>query len=653
MNIKTGPIGLKRVAGMKHLWPEVEIRSTTGVPTIFIKDEPSFTWTAHRPFLPGHVEAYQRLYGAGLSHVQIDATCAEDIYHPELRFWTKPNCFDGSAQDEYFRRVTSVAPDALIQLRIYCGCPDWWIKANPEEAQIYGDGSRERDFQRCSSRAVPSLASLKWQDAINEALRRYILWLMESGWSRRVSMLFLGNGITWEWALLGTDGMPDYSPQAVEFFRQWLRKKYGNDDALSAAWGRPATLQQAQIPAAERRATEFGAHGVRPLPDYQDVVDHQQSISDMNASFLLRLAETARKTAGAGGPLIGCFYGYTLTAREQSTFTGRYGAGGFTGGHHAFERVLQSESIDVIASPFNYANRRPETGVLLEHVALRSVHAHNKAFFDENDNYTFDGRPEDERDGTVDIGISHSHEEDRTFLHWAWASALVRGKHQWFTELCGWVGPFRENFSNPDYLAEVARLNAIAESCMHLNRTPKVEVAFVLDELAIAYLSFDNTAFRERIYRPHPGWLRHGAPVDFILSEDLQGPTPPRYKLLIPAGPATVAGRAAIMEYLARHPACLCGNKPGEFPPEAFDQKLAELMEQAGVHIYMEGNACVWASEDLITIQTPERGVHSLRFPRRGKVRELLSGDVFDIQAQKIRRSFQDWGVQVFSYLKQ
>jgi hypothetical protein len=43
MNIKTGHIELQRVAGMKHLWPQVEIRSTTGVPTIFINDETNFT----------------------------------------------------------------------------------------------------------------------------------------------------------------------------------------------------------------------------------------------------------------------------------------------------------------------------------------------------------------------------------------------------------------------------------------------------------------------------------------------------------------------------------------------------------------------------------------------------------------------------------
>mgnify|MGYP005623896727 CR=1 FL=1 len=189
------------------------------------------------------------------------------------------------------------------------------------------------------------------------------------------------------------------------------------------------TIKDAQIPTPERR-TAPGEDDLRVLPEFQDVVDHQQSLSDMNVTLLLDLADTARESTGTVDPLIGCFYGYTLSAREQSEFTGRYGAGGFTGGHHAFQRLLRSDSIDMISSPFNYANRRPENGILMEHVALRSVQIHGKVFYDENDNYTFDGQPEDERDGTIDIGISHSLEEERSLLHWAWASALVRGKHQ-------------------------------------------------------------------------------------------------------------------------------------------------------------------------------------------------------------------------------
>jgi len=377
-------------------------------------------------------------------------------------------------------------------------------------------------------------------------------------------------------------------------------------------------------------------------------VDHQQSLSDTNASLIVELADTARQATGPAGPLIGCFYGYTLTAREQNEYTGRYGAGGFTGGHHALQRILKSDSIDLVSSPFNYANRRPENGIIMEHVPLRSVQAHGKLFFDENDNYTFDGQPDDERDGTIDVGISHSREEERTLLHWAWASALVRGKHQWFTELNGWIGPFKENFSNPDTLAEIQRLYTIAEGCIHLNRTPHCEVAVVLDERAIALLSLDTKKFRDRIYQCHPAWMRHGASIDFILSDDLSEPENPQYKLLIPAGPMAEKGREMIEKYLQKND-CLLGNPVGEFPPENFNAELPGFMERAGVHRYLEGNANVWASTDLIQIQTPERRIHTLHFPQNGTVKELISGDVLEIKNNQLDRSFTEWDVQVFA----
>ena len=629
------------------LWPQVKIKNNSGVPTLSVNDTPYFAWTGHRPLLPGHVEAYERLHHTGLRHIHIDATCSEDIFHPELRFWVGPDSYDGSAQDAWFKQVTQAAPDTLIQLRIYCGCPQWWIDAHPDEAQIYADGSREHSFQRCEKRAIPSLASEKWRQDLKKALKNYIQWLVESGWSRRVSVLFLGNGITWEWGILGTDKMPDYSTAARTYFQNWLRQKYGDESALSTAWGRPISFDSVNIPSAERR-TAASVAGLRTIPIHQDVIDHQQSLSDMDTSLLLELAETARQSTGKNGPLIGCFYGYTLSAREHSEFTGRYGAGGFTGGHHAFSRVLRSDCIDMISSPFNYANRRPQDGILLEHVALRSVQIHGKLFFDENDNYTLDGRPEDERDGTIDIGMATSRAEERSMLHWAWASALVRGKHQWFTELNGWVGPFKENFSNVEYLEEIRRLNTLAEGCMQLDRTPHCEVAVVLDERAIAYLSLDNTLFRDRIYQVHPSWLRHGTPIDFILSDDLGENACPQYKLLIPAGPMTEKGRAKIQHYTQQND-CLLSNKIGTFPSKNLNQELPELMHKSGVHRFLKGNANVWASSDLIQVQTPEKDQHTLHFLHDGSFKELISGDVIEVKNKQVERSFHNWDVQVFA----
>jgi hypothetical protein len=72
-------------------------------------------------------------------------------------------------------------------------------------------------------------------------------------------------------------------------------------------------------------------------------------------------------------------------------------------------------------------------------------------------------------------------------------------------------------------------------------------------------------------------------------------------------------------------------------------------MERAGVHRYLEGNANVWSSTDLIHIQIPERRTHTLHFPHNGCVKELLSGDVLEIKNNTIERSFTEWDVQVFA----
>lgn len=61
--------------------------------------------------------------------------------------------------------------------------------------------------------------------------------------------------------------------------------------------------------------------GLRPEPAARHVIDHQQSLSEMNCDLLLSLASTIRRETGSR-PLVGTWYGYTLTAREQTAFTG-------------------------------------------------------------------------------------------------------------------------------------------------------------------------------------------------------------------------------------------------------------------------------------------------------------------------------------------
>ena len=125
---------------------------------------------------------------------QVEATCSEDIYHPQLRFWHGPNHFDGTFQDKHFQKVTSICPDALLQLRLYVGAPSWWLEQHPDHCQVFADGHIEHEVQRGGRLKLPSLASPLWRAETCHALKTYIEWLVETGWSRRISALFLCYG---------------------------------------------------------------------------------------------------------------------------------------------------------------------------------------------------------------------------------------------------------------------------------------------------------------------------------------------------------------------------------------------------------------------------------------------------------------------------
>lgn len=590
-------------------WPNIQVTQVGGVPTLTRDGKPWFGWGANRPIFGDHYEAFERLAGVGLRQFHCDATCAEDLYHPELRFWHGPGQFDGSAHERHFSRLASIDESALLQLRVAVYAPDWWLDAHPDHCQVYSDGRNHHELQRAGNRRLPSLASPLWRKEAGEAMERFVGWLIDSGWSRRVSALFICGGITWEWALLGSDAFLDYSTHGQRYFREYQRRKYGD-------------AAHSHIPSAERRASPGGPSGVRPLPDCQDVIDHQQSLSEMNADFLLELAAAAKR-ASRRSVLVGTFYGYTLTAREHTAFTGQYGAGGFQGGHHALGRVLRSSDIDFLASPFNYANRDLGSGLLYEHVPLASVHAHGKAFFDENDLYAFNNPQEtDDRAASISVGFTNTREETIAIFRAAFGQAIVRGKHQWLTELTGWVGKFQENFSDPGLLAEIERLNRAADGLLHKDRSPVSEIAFLIDENSIAHLTLDNKEFLQRVYHASVWWGHTGTPFDILLLDDLLELKHVRYRLVIPA---CIKAPEALERLGAwdRERRILAEN------PENLEE-LAALIASRGVHRYLPDASTVWANASMVFVHVGAPGSRTITFRQPCSGLEIFSGSPFD-----------------------
>jgi hypothetical protein len=583
-------------------WPDVRIRNHHGVPTLHRDGQPWFGLGAERPFIGDNVALFRTLESAGARFFQCDATCSEDIYHSDIRFWHGPGRFDGSAMDRYFRQVLGECPDALLLLRVYAGAPEWWLDANPGHLQVYADGTTERDLQGTRMRRLPSLASPLWREECVQAMREFVRWLIRSGWCRHVGAFLVSYGITWEWSILGTDGLPDYSPHAARYFREFLRKKYGSDAALSEAWGRLSQIDSAEIPGRERRERAGGEAGLRVTPGEQDVIDHQQTLSEMTADMLLSLCAAAKEES-SGRLTLGAFYGYTLTAREQTPFTGLYGAGGFLGGHHATGRVVRSPHLDFLASPYAYSNRRPANGMLFEHGPLGTCHRHGKAWLDENDNYTFiNPTTGDSRLVALDVGAAETLEETVVMLRWAFGLALARGKHLWLTELTGWLNAYRPNFDHPEVLEEINHLQQLGEKLVTRDRSNQAQIAIVLDEFSVARQTLDHKAFEQKVYRAMAPLMRMGCAVEVLLLEDLLEESLPAWKIVAPFGIHDPAAIRRLAAYREIHPAVHFhwNAEPGFYPSP---QEVKKSAEAAGVHFFASDGVCAWENASMLFVQ--------------------------------------------------
>ncbi len=628
-------------------WPNVAVREIGGVPTFCRDDQPWFAWGAQRPYHPERTAVFERLTAQGLGHCHLDATSTEDIYHPEIRFWIGPGQYDGTAQEHYIRRILKICPDALIMLRVYVGAPSWWLAQHPEECQVFADGHVEHEIRTVGPRLLPSPASQAWRAAACDGLRRYVDWLKSTGLSRHVMAILLTGGITWEWGLLGSEDFLDYSDHAVNYFRRWLRQRYPENGALARAWGVDVALEEAEVPSAERRTIPHGPAGYRETPAEQDVIDFQQCLSDMNVDLILSLAETARRATDGKIP-VGAFYGYTLTAREHSLFMGTHGAGGFQGGHHALGRVLRSPHIDFLASPFNYANRDLGTGYLMSHCPLRSVHAHGKAFFDENDNRghlpTSEGLPPG-----FSIGLTQTPEESLLLLRLSFAQAVVRGKHQWLTEMpWGWDGE-ENGYAHPEVSTEIGRLNAMADELLTRDRSPVTEMAFIVDERSVAFLGLDHAEFCERLYRGHVLWGHLGAPYDLLLLEDLVEGRAGGYRLVIPACVKDPDSVKRMKRWQAEQPDTFVwwDRDRSWYPPLERDLYL-ERMDAAGVHRYVQDASVVLANRAMVCVHVDQPGTREIDFGGSFAGREIFSGRGCEARTGSLPWEFARHGVALF-----
>ncbi|MBN2450082.1 MAG: beta-galactosidase, partial [Lentisphaeria bacterium] len=474
-----------------------------GVPALTIDGKPhnGMVYTAYGP----STQVFAEFARAGVTLFSICGTPTESGYGLSRTSWTAPDVYDFSQLDERVMMVLGAAPEARIFPRLYLHAPKWWSDQHPDDLVLAdpGDGNPKL-FLHSGGKPAPSWASQAWRQDTIRGLERLIEHVRTSPYADRIIGYHLASGTTEEWMMWGANENEwvDYSPVNAAAFRNWLRRRYGQEERLRRAWNDPrVTFGNARVPTRQQRAAS--ALGALRDPDKeQPVIDFTLYNSDLVAETIATFAAAVKEMTGRT-KLVGVFYGYLLQLcgeqRQQNA------------GHLALERVLACPDVDFLSSPTSYAFRQLGGKGTSHFMSLTdSVKRHGKLWFDENDIRTSLSPGDVGGWGKPENLAGDLLQQDKEL-----ANVLANGVAQW------WFDVGRNRYDDPALMAHIAGLVAAADRAAEGHRGPVDQVALAVDESSLCHLRTGHAMGRHLLVGQLPSLHRLGAPVGHYLTADL------------------------------------------------------------------------------------------------------------------------------------
>jgi beta-galactosidase len=488
---------------------QAEVKMYNGVPTMFADGKPTSAMTYT---IGGNRQGkFFRDFGnAGVNFVQFG------VSPTTLPVWIGPDEFDFSSIDEIMNKVVKNNPNALIFPRVWLFSPPWWNKLNPDELMRFHDGATMKPMARLGNTEFPSWASEKWRNDAANCLIRMIEHIKSQPYGERVVGYHLVSGGTGEWYYYSNfvwffneplENHLDYSRPQTEAFRRWLKNKYGTIDKFRAAWhNNTVTFETAEVASKHDKQTTDHFIFFDPAKS-RHVIDTY----DFEAELV---AET-----------ISYFCGVVKDATDRKAFTGAfycYVTGAADKVYLASHSLLECPDIDFISSPSAYSFREPGTGYSTYRTLTKSIQLHGKLWWDENDYYTY---------LTPESSWVEGWTGPRTFQNTQMqqirqlSNQIMHASAGWWFDMSGgW-------FDSPESMEMIATLNDIAERSVHTNRESEAEIAVVVDEKSLLYIAMNGDLYRPLIMEQRMPIGKMGAPVDWILMDDLE--KAPDYKMYV------------------------------------------------------------------------------------------------------------------------
>ena len=476
--------------------PIVEVRDHHGVPCLFIQGAPHSALMYYGPIGHGHGQKWHgEMRGAGIRLVSAPVNVKP---MPD-----DPDTFDMSALDALFEAAVRTDPDVWVLPRVSISASEAWLAEHADDHMRHLNTGTGELYGGPGSSYL-SFTSEAWRAHSVRGIRAVVRHA-EERWGDHVLGYHLNAGDCGEWSYSWHgDGVSDFSKPQVHAFRAWLRQRYENDETrLREAWHAPnAGFETAAVPRDRTRARK-GSPIYDPATDRHQV-DYMTFHSEVVADTILLFCSEAKAELRdmQRQKLCAVFYGYYFCDIG-------YRIGFHNSGHHAFDKVLASDDVEVICGPFTYQERFPG-GLCHSQPVEGSIQLRGKLLYSEEDTRTHLAKP------TAGFGRCNTPAETKGVLRRNFAWTATRGTTQWWMDLTGegW-------FSDPDILADLADMVRIDQATLETQRGSAAEVALIVSEESTRYERFDDALTDSWIARQLSELSAMGTPFDTFHASDL------------------------------------------------------------------------------------------------------------------------------------
>ena len=556
----------------------------------------------------------------------INALCNPYCEYPLI--WKGFKKYDWSALDAQAEDLVKASPNARFMVMIDLNTPYW----------------ATHKFHLDSFTDITHAGVMpEWRNRTREWMLDFIAYA-EKKWGDRIGAYILSGGCTSEWYERDR-GRTSYAKN--KGWRGWCKARnlsYGEEPPSPTVLGRAAFENLVYDPATE-----------------PEKIAYWKFHNSITANAILYFASAARKAIPKTKE-IGVFFGYYFVT-SQTSFA-----------HLDYERVYASPDIDFFIAPGNYSDRAIGGGSgsqLVHGTALR----YGKRF-----QHEIDFGSHDQKQWAK--GLWKTLEDDLAGNTREAAFAMAFNANYWWFDMWG------QFYRNPKVRERIAALKKVQDD---LRPAPSVaEILIVCDPESL--YNVNEKCPLERAFGRHlrDKLARIAAPHDIYSFNDLPVLDMNRYKLVCLNSTLLITperakflrekvctgGRTVLWCYAPgvtdgktldaarvkgwagvpfKTPGINATQMDGWRSVYAYDYKLftpeslTKIASDAGVHLYLDKPATVFANENFLAVHTKEGGGLTISLPRKyARVTDLLSGKIVAENADAFTCTFASPDTRLF-----